>query len=134
MSLKWYQKWTQPRPQHVKNGQRWFLFILVLYLPDLALPADVPDVELESLRLHRLDVEALRRRDVLGLLGGQLLQQCRLAGVVQPQQQDPQLLVRRRLQLAKDRQQTHFRLLANVSLAVIPCSKENFDVMCYWQS
>ena len=134
MSLKWCQKWTQPRPQNVKDRQRWFLFILVLYLPDLALPADVPDVELESFRLHRLDIEALRRRDVLGLLGGQLLQQRRLAGVVQPQQQDPQLLVRRRLQLAKDRQQTHFRLLANVSLAVIPCSKESFDVMCNWQS
>ena len=48
------------------------------HLPYLALPADVPHVELEALRLDRLDVEALRRRDVLRLLRGQLLQQRRL--------------------------------------------------------
>ena len=50
--------------------------------PDLPLAPDVPDVELESFRLDRLDVEALRRRDVGGVLGGQGLQDGRLAGVV----------------------------------------------------
>ena len=62
-------------------------------MPDLALSADIPDVEFEPLRLHRLDVEPLRRRDVLGLLGGQLLEQGRLAGVVQAQEQDAQFFV-----------------------------------------
>ena len=79
----------------------------ILYFPDLALPTNVPNVELEPLRLHRLDVEPLRRRDVLGLLGGQLLEQGRLAGVVQAQQEDAQLLVRRGLQLPQDGQETH---------------------------
>ncbi len=64
-------------------------------------------VEFESLGLDGLDVESLRGRDVRGLLRRQLLEHRRLARVVQPQQQDAQLAVGGRLQLAQDRQQTH---------------------------
>ncbi len=47
------------------------------------LPAHVPDVEAEPVVLHSLDVEAQRGRDGVHVLAVELLQHCRLAGVVQ---------------------------------------------------
>ena len=65
---------------------------VVVVLPecsDLALAANVPDVELEAARLEGLDVEALRWSDVCDLLLRQLFEDGRLAGVVQTQKQNP---------------------------------------------
>lgn len=73
---------------------------------DLALAADVPDVEFHAVRLHGFYVESLRRRDVRHIFRGQFFHQGRFARVVQAQQQDPQLLVRRRPQPFKHRQQS----------------------------
>ena len=47
------------------------------------LTANVPHVELEAVVHERLDVEALRRHDVADVLLAQLLEDRRLAGVVQ---------------------------------------------------
>ena len=58
---------------------------------DLALAADVPDVQLEAVRQHRLDVEALRGRDLGDVLGSQRLQQRRLASVIESEQQQTDL-------------------------------------------
>ena len=63
--------------------------------PDLALTSNIPDVELETGRLDRLDVESLRRADVRYILVGQMLQQGRFPGIVQSQQQYPQLFLGR---------------------------------------
>lgn len=50
--------------------------------PDLALAADVPHVEFHTVRLHGLNVEPLRGRNVRHVLRSQLLHQSRLARVV----------------------------------------------------
>ncbi len=50
--------------------------------PDFSLAPDVPDVELEALALHALDVEALGRCDGRDVLAGQALQYGRLAGII----------------------------------------------------
>ena len=45
--------------------------VLVVILPvgaDVLLAADVPHIQLEARLLHRLDVEALRRRDLTDIL------------------------------------------------------------------
>mmetsp|Transcript_81647 Transcript_81647/g.162452 ORF Transcript_81647/g.162452 Transcript_81647/m.162452 type:complete len:213 (+) Transcript_81647:413-1051(+) len=47
--------------------------------PNVPLAANVPHVQLEARRLHRLDVEALRGRDVRSVLICQLLERSRLA-------------------------------------------------------
>jgi hypothetical protein len=56
--------------------------------PDLVLAADVPDVELDILHRHRLDVEADRRdgRDGMGEL--ERVEDRRLAGGVEAEHQD----------------------------------------------
>ena len=73
--------------------------------PDLALSADVPDVQLEAVRQHRLDVEALRGRDLRDVFGGQRLQQGGLAGVVQSEQQQAHLALLSRPQFPQQREQ-----------------------------
>ena len=50
--------------------------------PDFSLAPDVPDVELEPLALHALDVEALGGCDGRDVLAGQTLQYSRLAGII----------------------------------------------------
>ena len=93
---------------------------------DLPLPANVPDVQPEPWRLDGLDVEALdgeedcqgfsRRRQNLGggdcwdVLAGKILQDCCLAGIVEPQQKDPQVLFFRRLQLSEDYSGRQFQI------------------------
>lgn len=72
----------------------------------LTLATDVPHVQFHPVRLHGLDVEPLRGRYVRHVFGRQFLHQRRLARVVQPQQQDTKLFVRRRTQPFQHRQQS----------------------------
>ena len=69
--------------------------------PYFPLSANVPDVELESLGLDGLDVEPLGGGDGRDVLAGEGLEDGRLASVIKTQEQDPQLPVRRRLQLSE---------------------------------
>ena len=50
--------------------------------PDFSLAPDIPDVELEPLALHALDVEALGGCDGRDVLAGQALQYSRLASII----------------------------------------------------
>ena len=65
---------------------------------DLPLATNVPDIELESLALDWLDVEALGWSDGGDVFTGQTLENGRLPCIVQTKQQYPQFLVRRWLQ------------------------------------
>ena len=55
-------------------------------LPDLALATNVPNIELEALRLDGLDVESLCGGDRVDVFAGESLEDCRLAGVVETKQ------------------------------------------------
>jgi len=68
--------------------------------------SDVPHVQLEPLMEDRLDVEALRGHRVGDILVRELLERCRLACVVEPEHEDPELLLRL-LELAEQRKQAH---------------------------
>ena len=61
--------------------------------PIKARTPNVPHVQLEPVVHQALDVKALRRHDVRNVLIAQLLQNRRLARVVQTQHQQPGLLV-----------------------------------------
>ena len=61
---------------------------------------NVPNIELEALRLDGLDVEPLCGGDGVDVLAGEGLEDRRLAGVVETKQQDPQLPVGGRFQLS----------------------------------
>ena len=50
--------------------------------PYLALPTDIPHIELDAVRDDTLDVEALRGRYVRNVFAGERLQQRRFAGIV----------------------------------------------------
>mmetsp|Transcript_8339 Transcript_8339/g.26557 ORF Transcript_8339/g.26557 Transcript_8339/m.26557 type:complete len:225 (+) Transcript_8339:46-720(+) len=61
--------------------------------PNGLLAANVPNVELEAVLHEALDVETLSRHDVRDVLLGHLLQDCRLACVVQAEHEDSSLLL-----------------------------------------
>ena len=69
-------------------------------LPDLSLTANIPNIELEPLRLDGLDIESLCGGDGVDVFAGECLEDCRLAGIVETQQEDPQLSVGRCFQLS----------------------------------
>ena len=69
--------------------------------PDLSLTTNVPNIELEPLRLDGLDVESLCGGDGVDVFAGEGLEDRRLAGVVETEQQDPQLPVGGRFQLSR---------------------------------
>ena len=54
--------------------------------PDLPLAPDVPNIQLDPLRLNGLDVEALSGRDRVDVLAGESLEDRCLAGVVETKQ------------------------------------------------
>ena len=69
--------------------------------PDLALAANVPNIELEPLCLDGLDVESLCGGDGVDVFAGEGLEDRRLAGIVEAKQKNPQLPVRRGFQLSR---------------------------------
>ena len=54
--------------------------------PDLSLTTNVPNIELEALRLDGLDVEPLCGGDGVDVFAGEGLEDRRLAGVVETKQ------------------------------------------------
>ena len=63
---------------------------------------DVPDIELEPLRLYRLDIESLCGGDRVYVLAGRRLKDCSLASVVEPQQKYTKLSVRGGFQFSNE--------------------------------
>ena len=70
-------------PNQKINYQNISIFKIISPIwPNFSLSPNVPNVELETLGLHRLDVEALCRGDVSGILWGQGFQDCCFTSIV----------------------------------------------------
>lgn len=68
---------------------------------NLALAADVPNIQLEAVGHDRFNVETGCWCDLGNLLASELLQKCGFAGIVETQQQDADFLFRCGAQLAQ---------------------------------
>mmetsp|Transcript_39255 Transcript_39255/g.100605 ORF Transcript_39255/g.100605 Transcript_39255/m.100605 type:complete len:243 (+) Transcript_39255:282-1010(+) len=77
--------------------------------PDAPLSTNIPHVEVETVLLHRLDVETLGGHGVRRVLISKLLQDGGLSGIVETEEKDPSLLLLL-LDTSEQLEKTHFFL------------------------